>query len=520
MLMDKYYLTTAIDYANAAPHIGHAYEKLGADVTARYRRLTGYDVFFLTGTDEHGSKVENTARDAGMSPQEFVDEIAGKFQEAWKRLLISYDSFIRTTDPKHKKVVQEIFRKMRDKGDIYKGSYTGLYCEGCEDYKNERDLVEGKCPNHNRAPIQATEENYFFKLTNYKDALRKWLNTEPCPVKPDFRRREVINQLDDEEFGDFSVSRPRTSLNWGIGVPDDPDHVIYVWVDALTNYITGVGYGSDEKMWQRYWPADLHLVGKDIVKFHCLYWPAMLMSAEIEPAKLVFSHGFITVEGQKMSKTLGNVLDPIALVEAFPVDAVRYYMCAANTYSHDADFARADLIKIANGHLANNYGNLLNRMLTLIDKNCEGKIPSGTINSSLMKRADELQAEYRQYMEEFEFAKALESVRSIVDEANKYLNDQKPWTLFKEEKHQEGASVLLTSLELIKKATVLYAPFVPQLAARVWNQLGYDSNIEKVKLNDEQASSVIPTGQLLRNSGPPFPRLEEPAAQVATPGKK
>ena len=510
--MDKYYLTTAIDYANAAPHIGHAYEKLGADVTARYKRLVGYDVFFLTGTDEHGSKVENTARDAGKSPQEFVDEIAAKFQEAWKRLQISYDSFIRTTDPKHAKVVQEIFRKMRDKGDIYKGTYTGLYCEGCEDYKNARDLVDGKCVNHGRPPIETKEENYFFKLTNYKDPLRKWLNSQPHPVKPDFRRREVINQLDDEEFGDFSVSRPRSTLHWGIPVPDDPDHVIYVWVDALTNYITGVGYGHDEKMWKRYWPADLHLVGKDIVKFHCLYWPAMLMSAEIELPRLVFSHGFITVEGQKMSKTLGNVLDPIELVDTFPVDAVRYYMCAANTYSQDADFARADLISTANGHLANNYGNLLNRMLTLIDKNCESKVPAGTVDSDLLKKADEAQSEYRKLMDDFEFAKALDAVRGIVDDANKYLNDQKPWTLFKEGKHQEGASALLTSLELIKRATVLYAPFIPNLTANVWHQLGYDTKIDKARLSDAEVSNLIPPGQFVRTGGPPFPRLEEPLA--------
>jgi methionyl-tRNA synthetase len=238
--MQKYYLTTAIDYANASPHIGHAYEKLGADITARYRRLAGYDVFFLTGTDEHGSKVEKTAQAAGKSPQAFVDEIAGRFQEAWKKLELSNDAFIRTTDPKHKEVVQEIFRKMRDKGDIYKGTYSGLYCEGCEDYLRERDLVNGNCANHGKPPIVTKEENYFFKLTKYKEQLRNWLSTEPFPVKPDFRRKEVINQLDDEEFGDFSVSRPRSSLQWGIPVPDDPDHVIYVWVDALTNYITGV----------------------------------------------------------------------------------------------------------------------------------------------------------------------------------------------------------------------------------------------------------------------------------------
>lgn len=511
--MDKYYLTTAIDYANAYPHIGHAYEKLAADVTARFRRLSGYDVFFLTGTDEHGSKVEKSAQAAGKQPKEFVDDVAGKFESAWKRLLIQPDRFFRTTCPEHTVVVQSLFRKMLAKGDIYKGTYTGLYCEGCEDYKRERDLVDGKCPNHGKPPIQTKEENYFFKLTKYKEPLRQWLNADPHPVKPDFRRKEVLHQLDDEEFGDFSLSRPRSSLQWGIPVPDDPDHVIYVWIDALTNYITGIGYLNDEVLFKRYWPADVHIVGKDIVKFHCLFWPAMLMSAEIELPKLIFSHGFITVEGQKMSKTLGNVLDPNQLVDAFGVDAVRYYMLAANTFSQDADFASKELRSTVNAHLANSYGNLLNRMLTLLEKNLGGKIPlEGTADVELLKRADKQQKEYCAFMEEFEFAKALDAVRVIVEDANKHLNDTKPWTLFKEEKKAEAASALLTSLELIKRATLLYAPFIPVTAAKIWHQLGYDSDVTKVKLQDSQSTDFIPAGQSVRNSGPPFPRLEDPEA--------
>jgi len=514
--MNKYYLTTAIDYANAYPHIGHAYEKLAADVTARYRRLAGYDVYFLTGTDEHGSKVEKSAQAAGKSPQAFVDDVASKFEAAWSRLLIEPNHFFRTTEPRHKDVVQHLFRNMLAKGDIYKGTYTGLYCEGCEDYKNERDLVDGKCPNHKTPPVQTKEENYFFKLTKYKEPLRKWLNTEPYPVKPDFRRKEVLNQLDDEEFGDFSLSRPRASLQWGIPVPDDPDHVIYVWIDALTNYITGVGYLKDEAMFKRYWPADVHIIGKDIVKFHCLYWPAMLMSAQIALPKLVFSHGFITVEGQKMSKTVGNVLDPNELVDAYDselrsgADVVRYYLLAANTFSQDADFARKDLISTVNAHLANNYGNLLNRMLGLLEKNCGGKIPAGAVDGALLKLAEEQKKTYIEMMEEFEFAKALEAVRIIVDAANKYLNDTKPWTLFKEGKQEDGALALLTGLELIKRATVLYAPFVPVTAQKIWHQLGFDTDITKVMLSDSEAKDLIPAGQSVRNTGPAFPRIEEP----------
>jgi methionyl-tRNA synthetase len=510
--MEKYYLTTAIDYANAEPHIGHAYEKLGADVTARFRRLCGFDVFFLTGTDEHGSKVEKAAAAAGKTPQQFVDEVAAKFQKAWDRLGITYDCFIRTTEPRHEKVVDYMFRVMKDKGDIYKGTYTGLYCEGCEDWKNPRDLVDGKCPNHDRPPIEAKEDNYFFRLTKYKEPLRKWLTSQVQSVKPEFRAREVLNQLDDEEFGDFSLSRPVTSLKWGIPVPDDPDHVIYVWIDALTNYITGVGYRSDEKMWQRYWPCDLHLIGKDIVKFHCLYWPAMLMSAGIELPRLVFSHGFITVEGQKMSKTIGNVLDPIKLADTYPVDAIRYYIFAKNTFSHDADFSEADLKSTCNAHLSNGYGNLLNRTLKLVEQNCEGKVPEGAVNKQCLQVAEEAAENYMHLMAEFEFAKALDAVRSIVDEANRYINDEKPWALFKEGKQQEGAAVLLTSLELLRSATILYAPFIPDLANKVWHQLGFSGDIQKLTMNDGAAMSLIPKGQVVHNDGPPFPRLESPVA--------
>jgi methionyl-tRNA synthetase len=513
--MDKYYLTTAIDYANAAPHIGHAYEKIAADVIARYQRLAGKDVFFLTGTDEHGTKVEKTAEAAGKSPKAFVDETAALFELAWKKLLISHDYFIRTTEPRHQAVVQEIFRRMRNKGDVYLGKYKGLYCEGCEDYKREQDLdADGNCPNHKKAPKVMEEENYFFRLTKYKEPLRQWLSQEGN-VLPDGRRKEVLNQLDDEDFGDFSVSRTKASLQWGIPVPDDENHVIYVWIDALTNYITGVGFNTDEALWKKYWPADLHLIGKDIVKFHCIYWPAMLMAADIELPKLVFGHGFITVEGQKMSKTLGNVLDPIELVDRFGADRVRYYLFAVNTFDQDGDFSQADFINVVDSHLANNWGNLCNRSLTLLDKNAGGKVPDATVEEGCRKLADEAQSNYVKFMEQFEFAKAIESILMILNEANRYLAEQKPWTLYKEGKNAEADAVLYTAVELLKRATVLLAPFTPTFSQAVWHQLGFEGDVTKLKLSDSVVSNVIPKGQALRNEGPVILRIADLMAAAA-----
>lgn len=513
--MDKYYVTTAIDYANAPPHIGHAYEKIAADILARFHRLKGREVFFLTGLDEHGTKVEQTAQAAGKTSQQFVDEIAAKFQDAWKRLLISNDYFIRTTEPRHEKVVQEVFRKMRDKGDIYKGVYKGLYCEGCEDYLRERDLVNGMCANHMKPPKEMNQENYFYRLTKYKEPLRKWLNEEGN-VRPDGRRREVLNQLDDEDFGDFSVSRPRSSLEWGIPVPEDPDQVIYVWIDALTNYITGAGYLTDPESFQKWWPADLHLIGKDIVKFHAIYWPAMLMSCDIPLPKLVFGHGFITVEGQKMSKTLGNIIDPIHLSDTYGADAVRYFLFAANTFDQDGDFSLKEFKSVVNSHLANSYGNLLNRTITLLEKNCGGKIPSGQVNDSSMAVVKEARSNYEMYMDNLEFAKAIEAVFTIVNEANRYLNDLKPWTLFKEGRTDEGASVLLTSLELMKHAAVMLQPVTPNLSEAIWQQLGFDMPVADVRLGGDVVSNLIPAGQAVRNNGPVFMRIEEAPTPAAS----
>jgi methionyl-tRNA synthetase len=506
--MEKFYVTTAIDYVNASPHIGHAYEKIAADVLARFHRIRGKDVFFLTGVDEHGIKVERTAATAGKSPQEFVDEMSAKFKAAWEKLNVVPDRFIRTTEDEHKKVVQEMFRRMQEKGDIYKSSYTGHYCEGCEDFVRERDLDEqGNCPNHKKPPRQVSEENYFFKLSKYKDAIRKWMTEDPSRVQPDGRRKEVLNQLDDPEVTDFSVSRSRNSLKWGIPVPGDEDQVIYVWIDALTNYFTGGG-GFEGK---GYWPATLHLVGKDIIKFHCIYWPAMLMSAEVELPAGVFAHGFITVEGQKISKSLGNVIDPIALVDQYGADAVRYSLFSGSAFDQDGDFSGKELIRRVNSELANNVGNLLNRTLTLVDKNCGGKVPDCQPENVVRKQANLIHETVDEHMSKYDFSGAINAILALVDQANKYMNDDKPWTLFKEGKQKEGEEVLYTCLEVLRRTAMNLYPFTPELSQNMWNQLGYDDQVGKIgdSIREDGFFDMIPVGQTVRNQGPIFKRIEE-----------
>ncbi|MBI4532669.1 MAG: methionine--tRNA ligase [Candidatus Melainabacteria bacterium] len=507
--MDKYYVTTAIDYVNALPHIGHAYEKIAADILARYYRLQGRDVFFLTGVDEHGSKVEKAARLAGMQPQQYCDLMSEKFQQAWAKLDLSYNYFIRTTDERHVTVVQKLFRQLKDNGDIYKGSYSGIYCEGCEDYLRERDLdADGNCPSHKQKPRQFTEENYFFCLSKYKDKLRQWLSSGDCVVQPESRRREVLKQLDDAELSDFSVSRSRSSLTWGIPVPDEPEQIIYVWIDALANYLTGVGYLTDPDCLSRYWPADLHLIGKDITKFHAIYWPAILMSAGLPLPKRIFGHGFITVEGQKISKTIGNVVDPICLVETYGADAVRFFLFSATPFDQDGDFSKQDFINKVNAELANNLGNLLNRTLTLVERYCGGKVPARAPENNLREASNEVSVVVDKHIESLEFAKAIEAIFALVDETNKYLNDEKPWALFKDNKTVEGETVLLTALEILRRVSLCLYPFTPQLASEIWYQLGYHTKIETLAHGDDFMWELIPAGQLIRNKGPIFKRID------------
>jgi methionyl-tRNA synthetase len=449
-----------------------------------------------------------------MEPGIFCDQMAAKFKSTWAALHISYDTFIRTTEERHTLVVQDLFQKMLDNGDIYKGTYTALYCEGCEDFKFAKDLdTNGNCPNHLKPPKKVTEENYFFRLSSYKEALKKWLSSEPI-VFPEARRKELMNQLNDEDFGDFSVSRSRASLAWGIPVPGDPNQVIYVWVDALSNYVTGCGYLTNDEQYKRYWPADLHLIGKDITKFHALYWPAMLMSAGLPVPKSIAAHGFLTVEGQKISKSLGNVIDPNALVDQYGPDALRYYLFAVTQFDQDGNFSKHEFINRVNADLANNLGNLLNRTLTLLERNCNGTVPEATLDKSLHEQADQVYKTVDELMGRYEFARAIETTLSLIDQANKYMNDEKPWVLFKDGNTVAGATVLYAVLEILRRAALCLFPFIPNLSNAIWKQLGYKGKIEEIADYEQAFSSLIPPGQKVENTGPIFARIEEAAVSV------
>ncbi|MBY0403284.1 MAG: class I tRNA ligase family protein, partial [Cyanobacteria bacterium] len=378
----KFYITTAIDYVNAAPHLGHAYEKIASDVLARFYRLTGKSVFFLTGTDEHGSKVEKTARSKGMEPKAYTDLISEHFKTAWADLNLTYDRFIRTTDPEHYEVVKQIWETLQAQGDIYKAPYTGLYCSGCENFVTQRDLTEtGECPHHLVKPEPIEEENYFFRLTQYKQAIQEHIAQNPEFIRPHYRRDEVLRLLDDLE--DISVSRSIHSVTWGIPVPGDDSQRIYVWIDALSNYLTGCGYLQNAEQFSQLWPADVHMIGKDILRFHAIYWPAMLMAAKLPLPGCVFAHGFITFNDSKISKSTGNIVSPSALVERFELsntDPIRYYLMTCSTFGQDGNFTEEEFKNKINADLANNLGNLLNRTLNMTLKYFEGQVPQSQLS--------------------------------------------------------------------------------------------------------------------------------------------
>ena len=493
--MERFFITTAIDYVNGAPHIGHAYEKILTDVIHRHYTQRCNETYFLTGTDEHGIKIQKTSAAQGMTPQELCDMNSQKFKDAWKSLDINYDQLIRTTDENHKKIVQKIFNKLLKKGDIYKHSYKGLYCQGCEAFLSEKDLTEdGLCPDHLKKPEEVSEENYFFKLTKYKDAIIKHIKTNPDFIVPSFRANEVINQL--ENIEDISVSRAKSNVSWGIPVLGDDEQVIYVWIDALSNYITALGFdpdGESNELYNKFWPANAHVIGKDILKFHSIFWPAFLLALEIPLPKHIFAHGWITIDQTKMSKSLGNVISPTAVLEAFNQeipDALRYYMASAAPCGKDGNYSDEDFKEKVNAHLANSMGNLLNRTLSMLVKYFDGNIkPEFKVQSELYEKALDTIKAVKHHFDYFEVQEASLKINELVDITNKYVTDNAPWTLAKEEKMTECGQVLTTVLEIMCVVSSLIYPYCPNIAKSMAEQLSYDLN---TKLDDITCDNIKP----------------------------
>lgn len=484
-----FYITTAIDYTNAKPHIGHAYEKIIADALARWHKQLGEDVYFLTGTDEHGSKVEKTALAQGKKPKQFVDELVVYFQELLKKLNICNNDFIRTSSGKHKKTCQSIFQSVLDKGFIYKGTYDGLYCSGCEAFYTEKDLVNGVCPVHQKAPEKVSEESYFFRLSQFQDFLLKHFESHPEFLLPDFRKNETVNRLK-EGLKDLSVSR--RTIKWGIPLPNDKSHVIYVWFDALLNYITALGY-PDGKKFKKYWPANVHVIGKDIAWFHAIIWPAILQAAGIPLPKTIHAHGWVLAGGEKMSKSLGTVVDPVALADKYGADALRLFLLREIPAGNDGDFSEESLISRANADLGDTLGNLLQRTSVLVHKNFQGQIPKpgkfAKEDKELAAHANKVLEEANAFMQKYEWHKAVETVWTFLHACNKYVNDQAPWQINDRERL---ATVLYVLVECLRLASILTWPFIPATAENISKQLGQKlGNFKKAKFKRSTKGTLL-----------------------------
>lgn len=479
---EKFYITTAIAYVNAPPHLGHALEFVETDAIARYKRLMGYDTYFLTGTDEHGVKIFNTAKKLEMDTKEMVDKNATFFKDLKGLLQLSNDDFIQTTDKeRHWPACQKLWKKLSDKGDIYEKEYEGLYCEGCELFMKETELVDGKCPIHKKEPIPSKEKNYFFKLSKYSDEIVKLIESGKLKLMPDNRKNEFLN-IAKEGLHDVSFSRPREVLPWGVDVPNDESQVMYVWCDALTNYISALGYASDSELFKKYWPADTHVIGKDIVRFHAGIWIGMLLSAGIELPKSILIHGFVTHNGEKMSKTIGNVVDPIEIQERYGTDALRYYLLREIPVGRDGDFSDKLFIERYNSDLANNLGNLVNRVHTLLERNGIDNFDFAKYSDGYKDKVDETWKKYIDSMNSYNIHEAIFHVWKLVDYANKKLEEEQPWSLVKEDP-EKGRAVLCNILEIIRHISILISPFIPEASAKIRNQIGLSVEIDSEKEN-------------------------------------
>ncbi|MGH2319747.1 methionine--tRNA ligase [Planococcus sp. SE5232] len=509
---ETFYLTTPIYYPSGKFHIGTAYTTVASDAMVRYKRLRGFDVRFLTGMDEHGQKIEEKAKEAGKAPQEFVDEMALAAKQVWSTMDITYDDFIRTTEKRHKEGVERIFKTFLDNGDIYKGEYEGWYCTPCESFFTENQLDDGNCPDCGRPVHKVKEESYFFNMKKYAGRLLEYYENNVEFIEPESRKNEMINNFIKPGLEDLSVSR--TSFDWGIPVPGDPKHVIYVWVDALSNYITSLGYGSnDDSLFNKYWPADVHVVGKDIVRFHTIYWPIFLMALDLPLPKKVFAHGFIMMKDGKMSKSKGNVVYPEMLVERYGLDATRYFLLRELPFGSDGVFSPESFVERTNFDLANDLGNLLNRTVSMINKYFDGAVPQingllTAFDGPLQRVAAQTVEVYEQHMERMQFSIVLSEVWALISRTNKYIDETQPWVLAKDEAEKEQlASVMAHLAESLRMTAVMLQPFLPNAPKQIVEQLGLSEDF--LAWDTLQGFGKIPAGTQVVSKGTPiFPRLE------------
>jgi methionyl-tRNA synthetase len=505
-----FYITTPIYYPSDRLHIGHAYTTVATDTLCRWKRLDGFDVFFLTGTDEHGQKIQRRAEKAHKAPQQFVDDIVATIRELWKVLHIEYDDFIRTTEDRHVRRVQEIFERIYRKGDIYKGEYEGWYCADCEAYYTDTQYKDlgGRCPDHDRPLERLREESYFFKLSKYTDRLLKHIEENPGFIQPESRRNEMIRFIK-SGLEDLCVSR--TTFSWGVPVGFDPKHVVYVWFDALTNYVTALGW-PDDPLYKKYWPADVHLMGKEIVRFHSIIWPIILMALGEPLPKKVYGHGWLVLESGKMSKTRGNVVDPVVLVGKYGLDPVRYFLLREVPFGSDGVYSEDSLVARINADLANDLGNLLHRTLTVIERSSDRKVPSpGRLTAedgALKAQALALKPEVRALIDKLEISGAVAAVWKIVDRANKYIDDQAPWSLARQGKTERLGTVLYTLAEVLRILATILQPFLIEASHRIWQQLGLGDRIPETAWADLSRWGVTRPGTEVKKGNPLFPRID------------
>ncbi|MCM3598956.1 methionine--tRNA ligase [Metabacillus idriensis] len=507
----SFYITTPIYYPSGKLHIGHAYTTVAGDAMARYKRMRGFDVMYLTGTDEHGQKIQRKAEEIGVTPQKYVDDIVSGIKDLWSKLDISYDDFIRTTEDRHKEIVEKVFAKLLEQGDIYLDQYEGWYCTPCESFFTERQLENGNCPDCGRPVEKVKEESYFFKMSKYADRLLQYYSENPEFIQPESRKNEMINNFIKPGLEDLAVSR--TTFDWGVKVPGDPKHVIYVWIDALSNYITALGYGSEnDEKYKKYWPADVHLVGKEIVRFHTIYWPIMLMALDLPLPKKVFAHGWLLMKDGKMSKSKGNVVDPVTLIDRYGLDALRYYLLREVPFGSDGVFTPEGFIERLNFDLANDLGNLLNRTIAMIQKYFAGEIPAYSgpkteFDGELTAFSKDTILKYEEAMEKMEFSIALNALWQFISRTNKYIDETQPWNLAKDEENREKlGSVMYHLAESLRISGILLKPFLTKTPDKMFEQLGIQDAALK------EWASLSEFGQLsqvkVSKGVPIFPRLE------------